>query len=259
MMAPAPSSLGSSDLSDKVAVVTGASRGIGAATAAELARHGARVACVARDHRGLEAVVQQIRNAGGTATAVPADCTSETELRRARDSVTTTYGPTDILIAFAGGYGTPVRSINESAAHWREVIDGDLSSVFITISAFLPDLLDRRGAIVTMASESARHTTAASAAYAAAKGGVIALTRHLGGELAPSGVRINCVSPSTIETEMLRARVPDERRAAMGAAYPLGRLGLPTDVSALARFLVSTEASWITGETFDLSGGRTVL
>lgn len=243
------------DLAGKTAVVTGGSRGIGAATAAALARNGVSVAVVGRDLAALDGVVAAINGTGGRAVAAVADCTSGPDLDRVRALVMDRFGPVDIVIAFAGGYGQPVRSVEETAEHWRQVVDSDLTATFLTISAFLPDLVGRRGAVVTMASLSARQATPASAAYAAAKAGVVALSRHLAKELAPQGVRVNCVSPAMIEHERMRRFMSDEQRQQILDRYPLGRLGAPDDVASATLFLVSAASSWITGITLDLAGG----
>jgi 3-oxoacyl-[acyl-carrier protein] reductase len=114
----------------------------------------------------------------------------------------------------------------------------------------------RRGAIVTMSSSAGRQASQSSAAYAAGKAGVIALTRHLANEVGHQGVRVNCLSPSTVVNDKLRAWVSEEDRAAMGATYPLGRLGQPEDVARAAAFLASDASSWITGVTLDVAGGK---
>lgn len=242
-------------LAGKVAVVTGGSRGIGAATARALGARGARVVVVGRDRTALAEVAASISAAGATAIALTADCVAEDDLAKLVAEVHDRLGPVDVLMAFAGGNGMPVATAEETADHWRDVLDGDLTATFLTIRAFLIDLSDRAGAVVTMSSESGRRATRSSAAYAAAKGGVVALSRHLAGELAPR-VRVNCLAPGTIENERIRARLTDEQRRALTASFPLGRIGRPADAAEAAVFLASDAASWITGATLDLAGGR---
>jgi 3-oxoacyl-[acyl-carrier protein] reductase len=248
------------DLAGKVAVVTGGSRGIGAATARALAANGTAVAVVGRDRAALATTVESIGARGGTAFGVRADCTAEDDVDALRQAVADRLGPVDILAAFAGGNGMPVASADETAAHWRAVVESDLTSAFLTISAFLPVMISRRsGVIITMSSAAARQAARSSAAYAAAKAGVIALSRHLAGELAADGIRVNCVSPSAIENDKMRSWVPADERKALGAAFPLGRIGQPEDVAAAALFLASSASSWITGVTLDVAGGKIML
>jgi 3-oxoacyl-[acyl-carrier protein] reductase len=247
------------DLAGKTAVVTGGSRGIGAATAEALAANGVAVVVVGRDRPAIDEVVETIRSRGGRALGAVADCTVEADLAALVDHVHDRLGSIDILATFAGGYGAPVTTATESEGHWRLVLDGNLTATFLTIGALLPDLTGRGGTIVTMASESGRQATSSSAAYAAAKGGVIALSRHLARELAADGVRVNCLAPATIENENMRARMPEDRRQQLIASFPLGRLGQPSDVAAATLFLTSQASAWITGATIDLTGGRTML
>lgn len=248
------------DLAGKVAVVTGASRGIGAATAAALGANGVAVAVVGRDRAAIDATVEAITTNGGHAIGVAADCTLEDDIDALHRQVTVNLGPPDILAAYAGGDGMPVPTATETAAHWRRVVESDLTSTFLTVSAFLPSMIERRsGVIVTMASAAARQAARSSAAYAAAKAGVIALSRHLAGEYAHAGIRVNCLAPSAIENEKMRAWMSDEQRRALGEAFPLGRIGQPEDVAAATVFLASAGASWITGVTLDISGGKVML
>ncbi len=245
------------DLNGKVAVVTGGSRGIGAATARALAANGVKVALVGRDAGALERVAHEIVAGGATAIGIAADCTIEAEVVGLHEAVAQQLGPVDILAAFAGGDGMPVPTTDETPSHWRSVLEGDLTSTFLTVSAFLPDMLAHGGgAIVTMASAAARQAARSSAAYAAAKGGVIALSRHLAGEYARDGVRVNCLAPSAIENDRMRQWMSEDQRRDLGAAFPLGRLGQPTDVAAATVFLASSASSWITGVTLDISGGK---
>jgi 3-oxoacyl-[acyl-carrier protein] reductase len=248
------------DLAGKVAVVTGGSRGIGAATARALAATGTAVAVIARDEQALTAVSDDIRAQGGRALAVPADCTVEAEVNRAAQTVTAEFGPVDILATFAGGNGMPIPTVKETAAHWREVIESDLTSTFITTHAFIPTMIEREhGSIITMSSAAARQAAQSNAAYAAAKAGVIAFTRHLANEIAPHGVRVNCLSPSAVENERMRAWTTDEQRQQLAASFPLRRIGQPEDIAAAALFLASDASSWITGITLDIAGGKVMV
>jgi 3-oxoacyl-[acyl-carrier protein] reductase len=248
------------DLAGKVAVVTGGSRGIGAATAAALAANAVAVAVVGRDQTAIDATVQAISGGGGRVIGAAADCTIEDDLDALHRIVDDQLGPVDILAAFAGGDGAPVPTTTETAAHWRSVIDSDLTSTFLTTSRFLPDMVARHsGTIITMSSAAARQPAQSSAAYAAAKAGVIAFSRHLANEVAADGIRVNCLAPSAVENDKLRANLPEDRRAALGASFPLGRLGQPDDVAAAALFLASSQASWITGVTLDVAGGKIMV
>jgi 3-oxoacyl-[acyl-carrier protein] reductase len=248
------------DLKGKTVLVTGGSKGIGAATARAFAANGALVVIVGRDRAGLDSAVADLDSFGARAAGFAADCTKEDELAALREEVTHEFGSVDVLVAFAGGNGMPVDSASETVGHWRDVVDGNLTSTFLTVSTFLPDMLARRsGVIVTMSSSAARQAAKSSAAYAAAKAGVIAFSRHLAGEYAHEGVRINCVAPSAIETERMRSWVPEEQRRALGEAFPLARLGQPDDVASATLFLASSASSWITGVTLDVSGGKVML
>ncbi|HUY97463.1 MAG TPA: SDR family NAD(P)-dependent oxidoreductase [Verrucomicrobiae bacterium] len=248
------------DLSGKVAVITGGSRGIGAATAVALGANRAGVAVVGRDRAALDSTVTAITAEGATAIGLVADCTVEQDLAGLRTRVHRQLGAVDILVVFAGGSGMPVASHHETGQHWRQVIETNLTSTYLTIATFLPDMLARHsGVIVTMASAAARQAAGSSAAYAAAKAGVIGFSRHLAGEYAHAGIRINCIAPSAIETDRMRSWVPTEQRRALAAAFPLGRLGQPEDVAAATLFLASSASSWVTGATLDVAGGTVML
>jgi 3-oxoacyl-[acyl-carrier protein] reductase len=247
------------DLADRVAIVTGGSRGIGAATAAALAANGAAVAVVGRDQAALAGVAAGINDRGGRAIWVRADCTVPADLTHMTETVRAQLGPPGILAAFAGGNGMPVPTDAETPEHWREVVETDLNSVFYTIRAVLPVMPHQGGAIVTMSSAAGRQSARSAAAYAAAKAGVIALTRHLAAELAPRGIRVNCLAPSATENDKMRAWMSAEQRAQLGASFPLGRIGQPEDVAAAALFLTSDASAWITGATLDVAGGKVML
>jgi 3-oxoacyl-[acyl-carrier protein] reductase len=248
------------DLVGQVAVVTGGSRGLGAATAMALAANGVAVAVTGRDEEAISTVVEAISRNGGRSVGVSADCTNGDDLKILHDKVTNQLGPVDILAVFAGGNGMPVPTTDETAQHWREVVETDLTSTFLTISEFLPDMISQHsGSIITMSSAAARQAARSSAAYAAAKAGVIAFSRHLAGEFAGEGIRVNCVAPSAIESDHMRSWVTEEQRKALAAAFPLGRLGQPRDVAAATLFLASSASSWITGVTLDIAGGKIML
>jgi 3-oxoacyl-[acyl-carrier protein] reductase len=176
------------------------------------------------------------------------------------DTVAERLGAVDILAAFAGGNGMPVPTTAETPDHWREVIDTDLTSTFLTVSNFLGPMVERgRGSIVTMSSSAGRQPARSNAAYAAAKAGVVAFTRHLASEVAPDDVRVNCVAPSSIETERLRSWTTQKVRQQLAESFPLRRLGQPGDVAAATLFLASDASSWITGTTLDIAGGKIMI
>jgi 3-oxoacyl-[acyl-carrier protein] reductase len=257
----APARYGSyPDLARKVAIVTGGSRGIGAATAAALAANGASVAVVGRDEAALTGVTEGISERGGRAIWAAADCTVPTDLDRMAAAVIRQLGPPDILAAFAGGNGMPVPTEQETPEHWREIVETDLNSVFYTTRAVLPAMTARgSGTIILMSSAAARQAARSAAGYAAAKAGVIAFGRHLAGELGPRGIRVNCIAPSATENEKMRAWMSADQRSALGASFPLGRIGQPGDVAAAALFLASDASAWITGSTLDVAGGKIML
>jgi 3-oxoacyl-[acyl-carrier protein] reductase len=247
------------DLAGKVAFVTGGSRGIGAATCRMLAENGVRVAVNGRDQAAINDVVRVITAAGGEAIAAPADCTNGIALGEARDEVQRNFGAVDIVAAFAGGLGTPMSFLQVSEESWRASVDANLTATFLTIRTFASTMVERkRGAIVTMSSSAGRVPGLASPPYAASKAGIVMLTGHLARELAPMGVRVNCIAPSAIMNDRL-AMLSPEKLHDIAAGFPLGRIGVPDDVALATLYLVSESSSWVTGVTLDVSGGRVIV
>lgn len=252
------------DFSGRVAVVTGASGSIGGAIARALAREGAAVVVTGRNEARLEGVAREIREAGGRAVAVTADLTDPDSVERLRHSVEEQLGPADLVAAVAGGGGEPVPLEELSLERWRQTLDANLTSAFLTLKAFLPGMARRgRGAAVTISSlggefvnTQSRH--AASPAYSAAKAGLLMLTRQAAREYASQGVRVNCVSPGTVLNARIAAQ-PDAVRQNLASMHPLGRIGDPDDVAQAALFLLSDASSWITGVTLDVNGGYAML
>jgi 3-oxoacyl-[acyl-carrier protein] reductase len=249
------------DLRGRVALVTGGSKGIGAETCRALAANGARVAVNGRDEAAIGAVVAQCRELGAEAVGVAADATSRAGLLELRGAVQDALGPVELLAPFAGGFSsfTPITEITDE--EWSEVIEWNLTSTFRAVQVFLPAMLERRaGAIVTMASNGARLLDKPlTASYVAAKAGVVQFTRHVAREIGPEGVRINCVAPATTTSERIERIMDDEAQARTAALSPLGRLGVPADTAQATLFLLSGAASWLTGVTIDVAGGRVML
>jgi 3-oxoacyl-[acyl-carrier protein] reductase len=253
----APAAISDPDLSDDVVVVTGGSRGIGAGSARRFAELGAAVAVSGRDQAALDAVVTSITAKGGRAVAIPADCTDQGHVDSLLAGTEAAFGPPTILLAFAGGDGRPEPMAQLDAARWRAVIDTNLTATYITVRTMALGMIDRgRGSIVTMSSTAGRQPGGASVAYATAKAGIVMMTRHLAVDLAPHGVRINCIAPSAIETERLVALMPAAAREQLGQSFPLRRIGTVDDVADAALYLATQQSSWVTGVTIDLTGGR---
>jgi 3-oxoacyl-[acyl-carrier protein] reductase len=244
------------DLAGKVALVTGGSRGIGAATARALAANEVRVAVGGRDEQAIGAVVSEVRG-----LAVPGDVCDAADISAMRSRVEDAFGPVDVLVAFAGGFGalTPVHETTEE--EWRSIIDSNLTSTFLTVKEFLPGMIERRrGAIVTMASNAGRFLDInLTASYAAAKAGIAMFTRHVAREVGRHGIRVNCVAPATTLSERVERIMPEERRAEIAAMAPLGRLGMPADSAQATLFLASDASSYLTGVTIDIAGGRVMM
>jgi 3-oxoacyl-[acyl-carrier protein] reductase len=245
------------DLAGKVALVTGGSKGIGAATVRALAANDVKVAVNGREQAAIDALAAEVGGVG-----ISADASQWSEIERMRSVVEAELGPVDILAPFAGGFGayTPVQDISES--EWHSVIDNNLTATFLAIKSFLPGMIERgRGTIVTMASNAGRHLDATlTASYAASKAGIIQLTRHVAREVGAHGIRVNCVAPGTTETERIMRILTDEGRAEIAAKSPLGRLGRPEECAHATLFLASeASAGYLTGTTLDISGGRIML
>ena len=225
-------------LAGKVALVTGSSRGIGAAIARRFARGGARVAVHGRDPAALAAVHGEIERDGGRAIQVAADVTSYAEIETMRLRIEHELGPIDILVANAGGSPIPPGTVEDiSEEGWRASVDANLTATFLTIKSVLPGMKQRRsGHIVTLSSTAGRRAHVRSpVAYAAAKAGIEMLTRDLALQAGPLGIRVNCIAPETILTERNMDLIPDSLRQSLVEQHPIRRLGTPEDVAGGAR------------------------
>lgn len=250
------------DLAGKVALVTGGSGGIGSATCRLLAVNGAKVVVNARDQAAIDAAVTAIQSEGGQAIGVSADCTDFMAVERMRQRAEDELGPVEILAAFVGSGAARVAPTEQTTEEdWGRFIDGSLTATFLTVKAFLPRMIERRrGSIITMASTAGRiPLPGPSAAYAAAKAGVVMYTRYVATEVGRHGIRANCISPGTVLVERLVQMIPADRQQQMAAMTALGRLGTAEDIARAALFLASDSSSWITGATLDVNGGAVMI
>jgi 3-oxoacyl-[acyl-carrier protein] reductase len=249
-------------LKDKVVLVTGSSRGIGAAIATHFADHGAKVVVHGRDAAATSAVSTRIEHAGGHAMPVVADVTRFADLETMRRRIEDELGPVDVLVANAGGNQVrpgPVEQVSEEG--WRATVDGNLTATFLTIKSFLPGMKERKaGNIITVSSAAARRPDARSPVpYAAAKAGIQILTQDLAAQAGPFGVRVNCLAPETILTERNQQQIPGTLQEELAGMHPLRRLGTPEDVARAALYLASDEAAWVTGVVLDVAGGAVMV
>lgn len=244
-------------LKGKVAVVTGASKGIGAAIAVHLAAEGAAVVVnYASSKQGAERVVSQITGKGGKALAVQADVSNIGDIQRLFAETKKAFGRLDVLVNNAGLYEfAPIEAITPE--HFHKLFDLNVLGLILTTQEALK-LLGPGGSIINISSVVATAAPPATAVYSATKAAVDAITRSLAKELGPRQIRVNSINPGMVETEGVQAAglSSGDFRKQIEAQTPLGRIGQPQDIGPAAVFLASDEAGWITGETLYIAGGN---
>ncbi len=241
-------------LQGEVALVTGASRGIGRAIALELARQGARVVGTATSTAGAEQVSAMLAAEGLAGRGVVLDVADAAAVDAVLAEVEKTDGPIGILVNNAG-ITRDTLLLRMKPEDWDAVINTNLSSVFRLCKGVLRGMMKaRRGRIINIASIVGLTGNPGQANYCAAKAGIVGFTRSLAKEVGSRGITANVVAPGFIDTDMTRT-LPEEQRAALAAQIPLGRLGTVDDIAAAVAFLASPRAAWITGETLNVNGG----
>jgi len=246
------------DLNGKVAIITGASSGIGAATARVLTNCGAVVAInYNRNESGAEQLKNEIVGNGGKAITVQADVTRAADVEALVKRTTEELGPVDILVNNAGSLIERLRILELSEERWDEVVDLNLKTAFLCSKSVTPSMMERKtGAIINLTSIAGRNGGAlGSIHYSTAKGGVITFTKGLAKELAPFGIRVNGVSPGVIDTPYHEQFSTPEMMKGYVNAIPLGRVGKPEEVAKVIAFLASDAASYLAGETIEVNGG----
>jgi NAD(P)-dependent dehydrogenase (short-subunit alcohol dehydrogenase family) len=245
------------DLSGRVALVTGASSGLGLRFAQVLAEAGAAVVLVARRADRLAALADKIEHAGGRATPLSADVCDRADMLRAFDAAERTFGIVDILVNNAGVVHAD-RIVDLPEAEWRRVLGINLDAVFLWSQEAARRMLAREkaGAIVNISSIAGFNVSKGVAAYAVAKAGVIQLTKALGLELAAKGIRVNAIAPGWIVTDLNRDFLASERGAAIKRDIPLGRFGEERDLDGVLLLLASDAGRYMTGTTIVVDGGH---
>ncbi len=248
------------DLTGKVAIVTGSTKGIGKAIAERLAEHGAKVAISSRKAGPCEEVAAAINaRRPGAAIACPANISSKEDLQRLVDETRAAFGKVDILVCNAASnpYYGPMSGISDEA--FRKILDNNIISNNWLINMVAPEMAERKdGAIVIISSIGGLRGTSVIGAYAISKAADMQLARNLAQELSPSNIRVNCIAPGLVKTDFAKALwdTPEaERRSSVGT--PLRRLGEPDDIAGAAVLLASRAGAWMTGQTIVIDGGAT--
>lgn len=244
-------------LTGKVAVVTGASKGIGASIAKQLAAEGASVVVnYASSKAGASKVVSEIAGSGGKAIAVQADVANKRDIDRLFAETQTVFGKVDVLVNNAGIYDfAPLENVTEE--HFHKQFNLNVLGLLLTTQEAVKHFGPNGGNIVNISSVVSTKGAPNSAVYSGTKGAVDAITRALAAELGPRGIRVNAINPGMVETEGVQAAGLSESdfRKQIEAQTPLGRIGQPLDIAGAAVFLASADSSWVSGETLHIAGG----
>jgi len=241
-------------LEGRVALITGASQGIGHACALALARQGASIAVAARNQQKLDELVKEIETAGGKAAAFVIDVAEEEQVKSGIKSAIAHFGKIDILVNNAGITRDQL-VMRMKRADWDSVLNTNLTSAYLCIQQVIPSMLKQRwGRIINITSVFGQMGQAGQANYAASKAGLIGLTMAMAREVASRNITCNAVAPGFIDTSMTAALSEEFRQTAV-KTIPLGRVGSPDDVASAVNFLASEEASYITGHVLNVNGG----
>ena len=247
-------------LDGRVAIVTGAGRGIGESIVHRFAREGASVVAAQRSQEDGEAVVAAVTQSGGDAISIPTDVRDEASVERLVSSTIETFGRLDILVNNAG-VGIR-RTVTESTMdEWDEVMEPNVRGVFLCMKYGIQPMVEQRsGSVINMASVASFVGFTRDAAYCASKGAVLMLTRQAALDYAPMGIRVNAICPGFIDTPMLRhycSQQPDPDAAwhEVLAQHPMGRVGTPEDIAGAAFYLAGDDSTWVTGSTITVDGG----
>ena len=242
------------NLKNKVAVITGASRGIGKSIAEFYAKAGAHVTCVSRNRDTLNDVVQSIISNGGSASINAFDVSNYIEFQNNINEIVKEYGTIDILVNNAGiTIDKLIMRMNED--DWNKVLDVNLKGAFNGIKSVTRIMMKARsGRIINISSVVGLTGNSGQANYAASKAGLIGLSKASAKELSSRGITVNCIAPGYINTDMT-ANITDENKENLYSQIPLGRIGNPNDIATAALFLASDEAGYITGQTLTVDGG----
>jgi 3-oxoacyl-[acyl-carrier protein] reductase len=243
-------------LKDKVILITGAASGFGQAAARLLVTSGANLVLTDVNTQGLAAIAREVTGAGVTAIELPLDVSSPEQTKAVAAAAADKFGRIDGMLHFAGVIDT--HSIEDTTiAHWNRVISINLLGTFLMVQAVSAVMKQqRRGRIVLTASDAARKGASISGpAYAASKGGVIALTRDFAMKLGPSGISVNAICPGIVRTPMVTAKIPEAALDDVKSRTPLGRLGQPDDMAGAAIMLLGDAAKFVNGEIVEVNGG----